>query len=217
VSEPNLPPSCQVSQIPPELFDGIRRCAQQLQLYPHEALRIKQEWHAEMTQLYGRPGADLAFYILTIGQERNTLKIDIGHLEVDMSKNKNASGNYTDASQQAGRDMTGVSGGVGNKEVTLGDVTVYNNTVDQSFSTNPELRDALKQGADAIRNHNFANPAVKESVLDSYGKLTAELQQTKPDAGMLQFLWGGIKNTVGTLKPIVELGLLLGKVFGVTL
>ena len=46
--------------------------------------------------------------------------------------------------------MVGVVGGIENK-VQMGNISAYNRAVDEAFSNNPKLRDALKAGAAAIQ------------------------------------------------------------------
>ena len=83
-----------------------------------------------------------------------------------------------DASIKAGRDVVGSVAGLNNK-TQMGDVTAYNSTVDQSFSTNPQMRDALKQAHEAIVSHDLPKD-LKDEILSQFGKLTAELEQPAP-------------------------------------
>lgn len=67
---PQDPQSSRARAIPPELMSRVRECAHKLLLFPREATRIKQQLYQEMEALFGREGADLASWILSIGQSR---------------------------------------------------------------------------------------------------------------------------------------------------
>lgn len=65
------------SKIPAELLDRVRECAHNLSLSPQGATRIKREFYREMESQFGRDGADLAYWILSIGQSREERHIVI--------------------------------------------------------------------------------------------------------------------------------------------
>jgi hypothetical protein len=153
-------------------------------------------WVKKMVEKYGSENSAVSYDLLTIWRIQQT-KVEI---TVDQSIN-------------AGRDVIGSTTGINNK-VQMGDINSYNQAIDQSFSSNPRLGDALKEGAKAIHESNLASP-IKDDVLNNYGKLTTELQKPKPDKAILQYLWGTFQSAVGTLKPIVELGKILVSTYGI--
>jgi hypothetical protein len=180
-----------------ECYAEIEKLCNELLLRePSQAWATLKPWVDDMRARFGERGANYAMLLVRILRvmPHSTMEVNV------------------DASIKAGRDVVGSVAGLNNK-AQIGDVATYNSTVDQSFSNNPKLRDALKQAHEAIVAHDLPKD-LKEDVLGQFGKLTAELEQPAPRKSVLQYAWGGLAAVVGFLKPVVELGVLLAKIHG---
>jgi hypothetical protein len=151
-------------------------------------------WQQELAQKHGEKGRRFGLNLMALIRFHQAPEVKV------------------DASIKNTGTMTGVVGGLGNN-VKIGDISAYTQAVDQSFSSNPQLRDALKAGADAIRGLSLQED-LKEDVLNTYAKLTTELGKPAPAPGIVKYLWSGITAVAGTLNPIIELGKLLFPIIG---
>lgn len=180
-----------------ELVKEIQLLAEQFLLEgPDPSWARTREFCDTMTAKYGETGKTLGLNLLAVLRTQSSFTMEV----------------YVDASIKAGGNVIASATGIANR-VTTGDVAVYQQTIDQSKSINPKLKDALKKGCEALHGMSLSNKVLKDDVLQNYGKLTTELDQPKPDPTVLEYLWSGISAVAGKLPAIIELGKLLLPMF----
>jgi len=208
------------NHLPQELLDEVSNCAQRLSDCPSDGFRIKQEFHANMMRRFGIQGATLAFSILSLSQARSETQVLVNHLEVKVTKkkkvhvdkSKRAGGDITEVSQIAGGDMTGVVGGAGN--LVEMDVATYCKSLDKETTMDERLRQALKDGRQAIAELKLQKEEESE-ILSAYAKLTGEIKKPEPKKNLLKIFWGTISSVASRAVPLVRLGKMLAESFGI--
>ena len=83
-----------------------------------------------------------------------------------------------------------------------GDINVYKQAVDQSSGLDDELKNVLKQARDAIEAADLGE-VDKADVTEDLDKLTAELEKTEKEPGLVRRYWNRIKEVAPTVAALL--------------
>jgi len=109
-------------------------------------------------------------------------------------------------------DVTGSAVGSG-AALWARDITVFKNTVDNSTSLSPEVKQTLSRARDILEAEVIPS-ADKEDAADALGKLTEELQKPQRDPGRLKRLWENVKGIAPSAASALSSSVELAKIFG---
>jgi hypothetical protein len=76
----------------------------------------------------------------------------------------------------------------------------------------PQVKQALIEARSSIDSLEIAH-AVREILLEDFGKLTEELGKREPDHSLIEYLLSGVERVAKAAEPVAKLGALIAKMF----
>jgi len=83
------------------------------------------------------------------------------------------------------------------------DISLYKQTIERSDNLDAKLKEKIKEARETIEKLKLSK-ADKDDVADELGKLTSELEKTRPDPDRARRLWNHIKEVAPTVASILQ-------------